>query len=102
MNSELAVVCNGSDDKDPCVSAPKAPADRAGEADVIARIHVVFRQQLGPAGITSHAFAPDHRPVEICFEQPRPPPPDVEITIAARFEQKEHADHKTDEYHGQG
>src|ERR1700746_1150558 len=102
MDSELTVVCNGLDDKDPCVSAPKAPANRAGEANMIAWIHVVFRQQLGPAGITSHAFTPDHRGVKICFEQSRARPPDVEITIAACFEQKEHADQKTDEHHGQG
>src|SRR6516164_1350505 len=98
MNCELAVVCNGLDDKDPRVSAPKAPADRAGEADGIARSRVVFRQQLGPAGITSHAFAPYHRRLEICFEQPRAPPPDLEITIAACFEHKKYADQKTDDH----
>src|SRR6516164_11283163 len=68
MDGELAVVCNGLDDEDPCVSTPKPPTDRAGEANVIARINVVLRQQLRPTGITSHAFAPDHGCVEIRFE----------------------------------
>src|SRR5512132_3909161 len=102
MNGELAVVCNGLDDKDPCVSAPKAPADCAGEANVIAWIDVVFCQQLGPDGITSHALAPDHGRVEIRFEQTRACPPDVEITVAACFEHKEYSYEKTDEHHGQG
>src|SRR5215470_19994133 len=102
MDGELAVVRNGLDDEDPCVSAPKAPTDRAGEANVIARINVVFRQQLRPAGITSHAFASDHGRIEIRFEQTRARPPDVEITVAACFEQKEHANQKTDEHHWQG
>src|SRR5262245_38291265 len=88
--------------EDPCISAAKAPADRAGEANVIARINVVFCQQLRPAGITSHAFASDHGRKEIRFKQPRARPPNVEITVAACFEQKELTDQKTDEHHGQG
>src|SRR5262249_21921121 len=101
MNSELAVIRNGLDNEDPCVSAPKAPTDRAREANVIARVDVVLSQQLGPACIKPHAFAPNHRCVEVGFEQTRACPPNVEIKVAACFEQKKHANEKTDQYHWQ-
>src|SRR6478609_10218546 len=92
MDGQLTVVCNGLDDEDPNVSAPEAPADRAGQADMIAWIDVILRQQLGPARVKPHALAPDHGRIEIRFEQARAGSPDVEITVAARFEQKEDAD----------
>src|SRR5215470_1482517 len=64
MDRELAVIRDRLDHEDPSVSAAQAPADRAGEADVVARRHVVLRQQLGPARIEPHAFAPEHGCVE--------------------------------------
>src|SRR5262245_18535931 len=100
MDGELAVVSNGLDVEDPRVSAPKAPTDRTGEADVIARIDVVVRYPLSPARIKPHPFALDHGRVKVGFEQTCACPPDVEITVPARFEQKEDADEKTYQYHG--
>src|SRR5262249_33410140 len=102
MNSKLTIVRNSLDHEDPCISAAKAPADRAGEANVIARINVVFCQQLRPTGITSHAFASDHGRIEIRFKQPRARPPNVEITVAACFEQKEHTDQRPTSTMGRG
>src|SRR5262249_52711769 len=102
VDSELAVVRNGLNNENPGVSAAKAPADRAGEAYVIARVDVVFRQQLGPARIEPHAFAPNHGRVEVGFEQARACAPDVEIAVAAGFEQKKDGDEETDEHHRQG
>src|SRR5512136_3104384 len=100
MDSELAIVSNGLDDKNPSIGAAKAAADRAGKADVIARIDIVLRQQLGPAGITPHAFAPDQGRKEVSFEQTRACSPDVEIPISAGFEQKEDANKEADQHHG--
>src|SRR3974390_3583214 len=99
MDGEFAVVRNGLDDENPRISAPKAGADRAGKANVITRVDVVLRQQIGPARIKPHAIAGDHRCEEVGFEQTRAGAPDVKITIAPRLEQKEDADKKTDEHH---
>ncbi len=68
VDRELAVVRNCLDHKDPDVCAAEPPTDRAGEADVVARIAIVPRQQLGPAQTQPNAFAPDHRRVEISLE----------------------------------
>src|SRR3974390_1787575 len=102
MDGEFAVIRNGLDDENPSVSTPKAPADRADKANVITRIDVVLRQQIGPAQINPHAIVRDHRCVEVGFEQTRAGAPDVKITIAPRLEQKEDADKKTDEHLWQG
>src|SRR3974377_1278885 len=102
MDGEFAVVRNGLNDENPSVSAPKAPTDRAGKANVITRVDVVLRQQRGPARINPHDIAPDHRCVEVGFEQTRAGAPDVKITIAPRLEQKEYADKKTDEHNWEG
>ena len=45
---------------DPGVCAAKPATDRAGEADMVARIAIVLRQQLGPARTQLNAFTPNH------------------------------------------
>ena len=73
MDGELAVICNGLDNEDPGVCAAKPAADRAGEADVVARIAIVIRKQLGPVRIQSNAFALDHGRVEVSRASARVP-----------------------------
>src|SRR5262245_41404056 len=99
VDGELAVVRNGLDHKDPGVCAAKPATDRAGEADMVARIAIVLRQQLGPARTQMNAFTPNHGRVEISLEYTRACPPDVEIPVASRLEQKEHTDNQTNEHH---
>jgi hypothetical protein len=43
VNSELAVVRDGLDHKDPGVCAAKPPTNRTDEADVVTRIAIVLR-----------------------------------------------------------
>src|SRR5262249_10359079 len=60
VNGEFAVVRNDLDHKDPSACATKPATDRAGEADMVARLAIVLRQQLGPARTQPNAFTPDH------------------------------------------
>src|SRR5215475_6886772 len=68
VDGELAVVRNGLDHKDPGVCPAKPATDRAGEADMVARIAIVLRQQLGPVRTQLNAFTLKHRRVEISLE----------------------------------
>ena len=49
MDGELAVIGDRLNNEDPAVGAAKPSTDRTGEADVIARIAIIIRKQLGPA-----------------------------------------------------
>ena len=49
VNGELAVVRNRLDHKDPDACAAKPATNRADEANVVAGIAIILRQQLGPA-----------------------------------------------------
>src|SRR5262245_1552933 len=68
VDGKLAVVRNGLDHKDPGVCATKPPTDCAGEADMVARLAIVLRQQLGPACTQLNAFTPNHGRVKISLE----------------------------------
>src|SRR5215475_15892127 len=68
VDGELAVVRNGLDHKDPSVCAAKPATDRAGEADMVARLAIVLRQQLGPARTQPNAFTPKHGRVKISLK----------------------------------
>ena len=68
VDGELAAVRNGLNHKDPGVCAAKPATDRAGEADMVARIAIVLRQQLGPVPTQPNALTPNHGRVEISLE----------------------------------
>src|SRR5258706_15880419 len=68
VNGELAAVRNGLDHKDPSVCAAKPATDRAGEADMVARLAIVLRPQLGPARTQPNAFTPNHGREKISLE----------------------------------
>ena len=48
--------------------AAKPTTDRADEADMVARIAIVLRQQLSPVRTQLNAFTPNHGRVEISLE----------------------------------
>src|SRR5215468_3108482 len=68
VDGELAIVRNGLDHKDPSVGAAKPATNRAGEADMVARLAIVLRQQLGPARTQPNAFTPNHGRVKISLK----------------------------------
>jgi hypothetical protein len=59
------------DHENPPLCTAKPSADRASITDVIARIAVILGQELGPAEVPPHAFAADHRRVEVGLKQAR-------------------------------
>src|SRR5262249_57591740 len=82
VDDELAVVRNGLDHKDPGVCAAKPATDRAGEADMVARLAIVLRQQAGPGCTQPNALTPNHGRIKISLEQTRAGPQDLEIPLA--------------------
>src|SRR6266849_1950334 len=57
MDGELAKIRGGLNRDDPDVGAPNATAGGAIEADMMARMQVVIRQDQPPAGIVGCTFA---------------------------------------------
>src|SRR5262249_56647545 len=98
VDGELAVVRSGLDGEDPGVCAAKPSTDRAGKADVVPRIAIVLREQLGPARNQPYAFASNHGRVEVGLKQTRSCPPDVEISVAAGPVQKEEGNAETERH----
>src|SRR5262249_16372401 len=68
VHDEPAGGRNGLDTKDPSVCATQPATDRAGEADMVARLAIVLRQQLGPARTQPNAFTPNHGREKISLE----------------------------------
>src|SRR5262249_25633639 len=102
VDGELAVVRSGLDGEDPGVCAAKPSTNRAGKADVVPRIAIVLREQLGPARNQPYAFASNHGRVEVGLKQTRSCPPDVEISVAAGVRKKEETTERNDGDHREG
>ena len=81
------VIRDGLDDKTRRMYG-EASYRSPGEADVVARIAIVVRKQLGPPRIQPNAIAPDHRRVEVGLKQARACPPDVEIPVTASLDRR--------------
>src|SRR5688500_15923196 len=82
MDHELAEIRERLDGQNPAVSAAQTAAHRTGQADVVARLAVIVGEDVVPA-VQGHAFAAQHRRVEVRLQPAAAGAPDVEVAVAS-------------------